>query len=513
MSGSVAFSNIPSNLRVPFFYVEFDPSRAASSAVVQRTLIIGQATTTVPATPSPEFVESIGWAQQNFGAGSQLANMVAAYRANDTVGEIWALPLPDATGSTAASGSIVITGTPTANGTLYLYVNGTLVTVGVATGQTATQIAANVAAAINAATTSTAVNAALTPPVTAAASAGTVTITANNKGSLGAVPLALNWRGAKAGETTPAGLGVAITAMSGGATDPSLANIATWLGTEAFDFIVCPYSDVANLGYLTTTMNDSTGRWSYSSQIFGHVFSARVDTVSDLLTLGTSLNDQHLTIIGYNALSPSSAWLRLAARVGSIVPSLKNQPNRPLQTLLAYGVLGEAESDDISFANKQSLLSAGIALEVPSTSGPQVLRMVTTYQTNKYGVSDTSYLDTETLFQCMAVTRQLKAAITTNLPRALLADDGTRLPATPADDTPVMVTPTVVRGILIAEYLILEDLLLTERDDLFAKGLVVQRNSQDASRLDVLFDPYYVSGLRIFAVLNQFHLQAQASEA
>jgi phage tail sheath gpL-like len=44
----------------------------------------------------------------------------------------------------------------------------------------------------------------------------------------------------------------------------------------------------------------------------------------------------------------------------------------------------------------------------------------------------------------------------------------------------------------------------------FAKGLVVIRNAQDPSRVDVLFDPYLISGLRIFAVLNQFRLAAAA---
>ena len=51
---------------------------------------------------------------------------------------------------------------------------------------------------------------------------------------------------------------------------------------------------------------------------------------------------------------------------------------------------------------------------------------------------------------------------------------------------------------------------LLDNTDLFAKGLVVIRNAQDPSRVDVLFDPYLISGLRIFAVLNQFRLAAAA---
>lgn len=39
---TVSFSNIPSNLRVPLFYVEIDNSMANSATETQRTLLIGQ---------------------------------------------------------------------------------------------------------------------------------------------------------------------------------------------------------------------------------------------------------------------------------------------------------------------------------------------------------------------------------------------------------------------------------------------------------------------------------------
>ncbi|EFI5566937.1 hypothetical protein GWZ95_05350 [Escherichia coli] len=41
---TVSFSNIPSNLRVPLFYVEVDNSMANSATETQRTLLIGQMT-------------------------------------------------------------------------------------------------------------------------------------------------------------------------------------------------------------------------------------------------------------------------------------------------------------------------------------------------------------------------------------------------------------------------------------------------------------------------------------
>jgi phage tail sheath gpL-like len=507
------FNYIPPNLRVPLFYAEFDNTQAgASLPAVQRALIIGQAVATVPATPVPTYIPSVAWAQQAYGASSQIANKIAAYRANDPVGEIWALALPDATSSVAATGTVAIAGTATAAGTLFLYIGcgptatGTmndLVQVGVTVGMTAAQVATALAAAVTAQ---------YGLPVTAAAASGTVTLTAANKGTLGNdIPITLNYLGARGGQTTPAGLTVTITAMASGATDPVITSLATWIATAPFDAIDNPWPNATALGVTSTLLSDATGRWSYSAQVYGHAFSASRAAVATLQTLGASFNDQHLTILGVNLNSPTPAWVWSSAVIGASFPSIKIQPNRPTQTLTIAGVRPEPPGQDIGFANQQALLSVGIALAVRGPGGAaQILRLVTTYQNNKFAQPDTSYLDTETMFLLMAVIRFLNSAITQQLPRALLAADGTRLAATPSGATPVVVTPAIIQGILIAAYTQMAVLNWVQRADLFAAGLSVAINATDPTRVDVLFDPYLVAGLRIFAVLTQFHLQAAA---
>lgn len=504
MSGAVGFNYIPPNLRVPLFYAEFTNSAAGVSQPVQRVLLMGQTSVIQPAVAT--FVPSPAWAQGAFGVNSDLARAVAAYRANDPVGELWALPLADVGGGTKATGTIVLTGTATANGTLFLYIDGIFVQVPVTAGQNATAVGASARAAINAIPTM---------PVVAAATTGTVTLTAVNKGTLGNdLPIVLNYLGAAGGQATPAGLTVSITGMTGGATDPDLTTVATMLGTTAFDFIVNPYPNGTALGFTSAMMSDSAGRWSYSSQLYGHVFSASRDTVTNLLTLGGSLNDQHLTVLGVNSASPSSGRMWAAAFVGAIAPSIKAQPNRPVQTLRIAGVLPEPRGQQIGFSNEQALLSAGIALAQRIEGGATaVVRAVTTYQFNSFGVADQSYLDAETLFTLMAVVRTLKGAVTQKFPRALLADDGTGLAPTPPGDTPVVVTPSIVRGELIAQYALMAEVNLVDDEDEFAAGLIVQRNPGDNSRLDVLYDPFLVSGLRIFAMQTQFHLQALQAAA
>ena len=241
MSANVPFRTIPSGLRLPGSYFELDNSQANTAQGNQRALIIGQITSAGIATPNVPIISAgTGDANLQGGASSQLANMVAAYRLNDSFGEVWTLPLADATGATAASGSIAFLTTPTAAGTIALYIAGLVVNVPVTIGETVAAIATAVAAAIN-----------LIPqmPVTAAAAAGVVTLTADNKGLCGnEIDIRFNYYGTAGGEATPAGLTFTVTPMASGATNPTLTTALGNLGNMTFDFIATPYTDTASLG-------------------------------------------------------------------------------------------------------------------------------------------------------------------------------------------------------------------------------------------------------------------------
>ncbi|PWV98588.1 phage tail sheath C-terminal domain-containing protein, partial [Mangrovibacter plantisponsor] len=100
------------------------------------------------------------------------------------------------------------------------------------------------------------------------------------------------------------------------------------------------------------------------------------------------------------------------------------------------------------------------------------------------------------------VLRQLKSIITSKYPRHKLADDGTRFGAGQA-----IVTPAVIKGELCTVYRTMERNGIVENYDLFKAHLIVERNTDNPNRVDVLFPPDYVNQLRTFAVLNQFRLQ------
>jgi phage tail sheath gpL-like len=250
-------------------------------------------------------------------------------------------------------------------------------------------------------------------------------------------------------------------------------------------------------------MNDQTGRWSYKTAKYGHVFTARQDTAANLLTFGNTLNDPHLSVLGtYGSPTPDYVWA--AAFAGAAAPPIKADPARPLQTIPIAGVLAPPEPSLFAWDSQQALLSNGIALPAVGQDGSvSILRCVTTYQVNKYGVTDQSYLDYETLATLAEITRRLRAATTQKFPRAKLADDGTRFgPGQP------VVTPSIFRAEIIAQYRQMEYDGLVEDADAMAAATVVERNATDPSRLDVLWAPYLVGGLRIVALLNQFRWSA-----
>jgi phage tail sheath gpL-like len=129
-------------------------------------------------------------------------------------------------------------------------------------------------------------------------------------------------------------------------------------------------------------------------------------------------------------------------------------------------------------------------------------KVITTYQTNSFGSPDNSYLDIETMFTLAAVLRRLKGVVTSKYARSKLAADGTFLQ--PGSS---IVTPNIIRGDIIAEYRTMEqEDGWVQQSDVFAKGLVVQKHSQNPNRVDVLWPGVLIDRLDVFALLAQFRL-------
>jgi phage tail sheath gpL-like len=498
---SVPFKQIPPNILTPLTYFELDASKANNAVTFGRGLIIGQMITSagsVPLTPgdaTPNVaVQSLSPAdaKSRFGLGSMLAKMVLWYRKRDTQGELWCLPLADDGAAAAATGTITFTGPATAAGVLSLYIAGHYVPVPVSSAMTATALATAVAAAINLITDLA---------VTAVAAAAVVTLTAKNKGlAENDIDLRVNYRGAPGGEATPAGITVVFAAMSGGSVNPSLTAALGNLSDQPFDFIVCPYTDTTSLAALKAFLGDQAGRWSYSSQQFGHVFSAVRGTVSTRTTFGTALNDQHLSVIGFYD-SPTPAWLWAANFGGAAAASLRASPALPLQTL-PLDVLAPPVASRDTQPQRNVLLYDGLSTVVVAQDGTVLIDdAVTTYQQNAFGQPDDSYRQVETLFTLAEVVRRFRTMIQTKYGRVKLADSAASVAAAPSGTA--VVTTNTIRADMIALARSMEGDLL-ENVDAFAKNLVVERDTTSRRRVNVLLPPDLIDSIGVLALLVQF---------
>lgn len=487
---AISFNSIPAANRVPFVFAEFDSGNAVQGPQVLnfRTLLIGQKTVAGTA-PANELVlvTSAAQAKTLFGAGSVLAGMFEAYFAQNSFTEVHAMPVADDGSGVAAVGSVAFGGTATAAGTIALMVAGRPVKAAVANGNNATAVATSVSAAINAITDL---------PVTATALSDTVTITAKNKGVTGNdIDLRVNYYN---GESTPAGLTVTITAMTGGATNPSLSAAIAALGDEWFHVIGCAFRDGGSLAALKSEMDS---RWGPIRQIDGHVIAAASGTVGDMTTLGSTLNDKHLTVVATQK-SPTPAY-EVAAETAAIVAYYASiDPARPLQTLGYQWMKAPGRSNRYTLTERNTLLYAGIATVRISTAGAvTVERLVTTYRTNEAGGSDPAYLDIETLMTLQYIRWDWRNYILTKYPRHKLANDGTRYAPGQA-----VVTPLIMKAEAIAKFTDWESLGLVEGFSQFKRDLIVERNASDPNRLDVLMPPDMVNQLRVCATKIAFLL-------
>jgi phage tail sheath gpL-like len=494
----VAFTQIPSALRVPFFYAELSAAKAnTEDPTTAPALIMGQKVAAGSAPlDTPVKCGSVSEALSLFGKGSILVDMVEAYRAQDPFGELYCLAATEAGGGTAATGAIVFGGTATAAGVVDVMVAGQRVQVSVASGDAAADVATAVAAAITALSQVS---------VTAAAATVNVNLTATAKGTMGSeITVHHDYHGEN---PIPAGLTITLPNvsngvgyLSGGATNPTLTDAIAALGDTRYRVVAHPWTDATSLAALQTEFGDATGRWSWGRQIYGHHFTAKRETVANLGTYGNALNDPHGTSVMVEP-TPSNPWQVAAAAAAAYKVSVDADPGIPVTTVKLQGILPAPQALRFTASERNTLLYDGIATTYSSSAGVFVERLITTYQTDAQGNPDNSYLDVQTLAVLELVLLRLRSRLTGRLARKKIVSDGN--PVLVAN----VVTPSIIRGEIIAEASDLVDEGYLENLAIFKNLLTVERNGSDPTRVDVYFPPDVANPLRVIALLTEFRLQ------
>lgn len=464
-SENIAFDNIPSTIRKPGAYFEFNTTLAVNSlpANVQPTLIIAQrlAAGTVAAL-IPTRIYSTNDAATYFGRGSLAHRMVmAALRANPYM-DLTVCALDDGAG-VAASGTLTFVNAATGAGVVSLYIGNDLVEIAVAATDAVGTIATALAAAIND-------RADL--PVTAAANLGVVTVTARNKG------LVANQLDLSATITPGIATTVAVVAMAGGTIDPTIQSALDKVYAAQYSLIITPYNDATALGKLRDHLDAVSGP---IEQRPGVGYFAIDTALATAITLNTGLNSGRL--VGALLRGTRSPSYELAAAVAAVRAS-ESDPARPLNYLPLKGIAAPLEAQRLTRAEQESCLANGVTpLQVGPGQQVQIVRMVTTYIENIAGVPDISLLDVTTIDSLDYGRKAVRERILLRFPRAKLSNK----------------TPARVRSQVIDVCKKLETLEIWENVTSNLAGIIVERDSQDPNRLNIRLPADVVNGLHVIA--------------
>ena len=270
----ISFSQIPADWRLPLYWVEVDPSKAGIWTINQPALLVGTMTKDGVAVPNVAIpVGTQAQADKQFGQGSQLANMFAAFFRNNFANEVWGLPVKEPTAGTAATGTITVTLDAGGHeaGTIDLYIGGQHVPINIGATDTVNDINVAVSAAINE-------NFDL--PVTSVGGPTEITLTCNWVGTSGNdIDMRDSYYGRMGSEELPTGVSIAYGNMgllSGGVGVPIFTTAIANLGERIFEYVAMPFTDSTSLLAWETEFGFSdTGRWGWMRQLFGHIFSAK----------------------------------------------------------------------------------------------------------------------------------------------------------------------------------------------------------------------------------------------
>ena len=489
---SISFSEIPADNLVPMFMTEFDNSNAAKGgAMPWKNLLIGQALSGNANTGTLKQITSDEQADALYGAGSQIARMIRAFRKNTRNSELWALAVAD--GTTAAEGSIAVSFSGSASvapksGAIRLMIGGQNVNADVVAGKTAIQVATAIVEAINAnpQLPVTADNIVSTSPT------ATVTLTAKNGGTCGqGIDIRYNHY---QGQELPDGVVLTVANMNGGGSDTSYetAGVGTIIRGTWFNAIVAGSDDTANVAYIKGLLDD---RWQATVQQTGVLFFSLNGCVVDgdpdtyygtasldaLKTRGNALNSQVIVLPSLPE-TPTPGFEVAAAVLGCVAPKALNDPAQPLSNWPVAGIVAPRETDREDLEGNNALLKAGCALLTCGNDGTVYLkRTVTTYKQNPSGAKDTSYQQLEKVFTLSFLRWDWNNYLASRYPHAKLADDGT-------DFGPgqVIMTPKLGEAELLGRYEYWISKGLVQDYATFKANLVVVRDPDDDTALQFL---------------------------
>ncbi len=489
---TISFLQVPIGIKVPGNYVEFDTSKAQQGVSIQpyNALIIGQRLS--DGTKAAGVIDKVTSASQGrkfYGKGSMLFHMIEAFIGeNGGLNELNCISQDDDGGATDSTGAYEILTPPTADGTLALMIGGRNYQIAVLDADTEAGVITKLIAEIMAdedRLVDAVVNA--TPEI--------VDFTARNSGLVGDdIDIRENYFD---DEELPEGITSTITAMNGGATNPDITAVITAMGEIQYNVIIMPYSDSANLALMQTELVD---RWGPIRQNDGHLIICRKETFSAHDTFLDGRNNEQESVMNIAGPTPTFQW---AANIGAVIAAEgQKDPARPFQTVALSQVKAPADSELLSFGERDLTLKAGGSTYfVDGSNVARIERIRTTRIENEFGALDEALADLNPKLTLSYLRFDYRNMLSVKFPRHKLADDGTKFAPGQA-----IVTPKILKTEAVARFDLWQDIGLVEGLEQFKRDLIIERSSTDVNRADHLLPPDLVNQLRVNGVQIGFLL-------
>lgn len=513
---TISVAGVPSSRKTPGinFNVILGGPGTSAGAATKSIMLLGNLIGSNLTGASPSFTVTAGTATNAtvvsvpseadaltlFGQGSELHRMAKAVFAQYPDATVYACPVADA-GGTAASGVITFATSASAAFTVRLKACGVTFDVAVASGDSVTTIAGNVADAIND-------NADL--PYTAQNSAGVITITAKQTGPRGSVLVVDAYLVASGSTTetrittssTPSGAGTTgqwsstgsmggeIT-LTSGATQDSFAAALAAINPTRYDRIVCACIEATNADLVVTELNAQAGP---TVQLLEQAVMAFSGTYANAVTLASGRNAARLQVVWHHAsvLPPSDVAAQVAAArlagdtsAGGVLVGEASDPAANLDGVnLATVPVQRLIADRPTGTEIENALNNGLTVLRPSSLRPSlaaVSRSVTS-RSLASGVPNYAVIDTAYVTVVDYCADSLRSYLTSTLQGAKLgADDASGNPASRASN---ITTPSIIRGLLYGKLKEYEESGILRDVDANASLLVVEADGVTAGRVN-----------------------------
>lgn len=463
MTEHISFDTIPSSIRVPGQYIEFNTRNAVQGLPQnpQSVLLLApmlDSGTQEPLTPVQLFSDA--QAGDLFGRGSWAQLMVRQAFKNNAYLDLTVIGLPDHSAGVAATGSLKIDGTAQTAASISLTIGGVAVAVAVSANQSAAEAAEKLAAAVNAAAL----------PVSATAEQGSLKLTARSKGAIGnEISLAC--------DMGASGLAGSITAMTNGAQNADIAAALDKVAGKHYHIIVSPFNDVPNAKALSQHITQVSNAIEQRGCI--GVMGLR-GTMPQGASLTAQLNDGRITCAWYKGADEACGII--AAGYAAVL-AFEEDPARPLNTLEIKGLNITPDAQWPLFNECNNALYNGLTPLTVVAGKVQIMRAVSTYTKSAANVDDPALLDITTIRTLDYTRRAIKERIALRFPRDKLSD---------------RLLPKVKSEILDV-LLKLEQAEIIENAETNKGKLVVSRSLQDANRVNAAIPADVVNGLHVFA--------------